>query len=247
MVSNFVKIQNKSSCKTYLVNFHTMSLLPAAVLWDMDGTIIDTEPFWLEAEIEVARRAGAVWTLEDALKQVGQGLTDTAKNMQDAGVDLTIEQLVEQMIDYVVEKTQKDQRWRPGAVELLKELRKDGIPTALVTMSYTRLTQVVLDHLGFDAFDVIVTGDIVPHSKPHPAPYLMAAEQLGVDIRECIAFEDSIPGITSAHTSGAVSVAVENHIAIPESDQYTKWSTLDGVTVASLVEFYIQTKGNRDQ
>lgn len=224
-----------------------MTMKLAAVLWDMDGTIIDTEPFWLEAEMKLAEKYGVTWTMEDALRQVGQGLTDTAANMLEAGMPLTIDEMVVAMIDYVVDKTKHEQIWRPGAIELLRDLRANNVPTALVTMSYQKLTHVVLDFIGFDAFDVVVTGDAVSHAKPHPAPYLMAAEKLGVDIGNCIAFEDSIPGITSAHTSGALSIAVENHIPIPEHSAYLKWETLAGLTTQDLENVFSAERANRDK
>jgi len=215
-----------------------MTLTPRAVLFDMDGTIIDTEPFWLEAEMDLAARHGVKWDLSDALKQVGQGLRITSKNMQDAGVPLTIDEMVDDMIDFVVNKAKVQQPWCPGALELIQEIRAAGIRTALVTMSYNRLANQILDSIGFDAFDVVVTGDSVKNPKPHPEPYLKAAELLEVAIEDCVAFEDSVPGITSAASSGAVAIAVPNHVPIPESDRYTQLDSLRGFTLDRLIAHY---------
>lgn len=215
-----------------------MDLTPRAVLFDMDGTIIDTEPFWLEAEMDLAARHGVKWDLSDALKQVGQGLRITAKNMQDAGIPLTIDEMVVDMIDFVVSKVKLQQPWCPGALELIQEVREAGIPTALVTMSYNRLANQVLDSIGFKAFDAVVTGDSVKNPKPHPEPYLKAAELLEVAIEDCVAFEDSVPGIRSAAASGAVAIAVPNHVPIPESPDYTQLDSLRGFTLDHLIQHY---------
>ena len=215
-----------------------MDLTPRAVLFDMDGTIIDTEPFWLEAEMDLAARHGVKWDLADALKQVGQGLRITSKNMQDAGIPLTIDEMVVDMIDFVVNKVKLQQPWCAGALELIQEIRDAGIPTALVTMSYNRLANQVLESIGFQAFDVVVTGDSVKNPKPHPEPYLKAAELLEVAIEDCVAFEDSVPGIRSAAASGAVAIAVPNHVPIPESSDYTQIDSLRDFTLEDVIRHY---------
>lgn len=217
-------------------------MIPKAVLWDMDGTIIDTEPYWLEAEMEIAARYGVKWDVSDALKQVGQGLTLTSTNMRDAGVPLTIDELIHEMISIVIAKV-KDKEvkpWRPGAVELIRELKANNVPMALVTMSYRVLTEVVLEALGFDAFDVVVTGDAVKHPKPHPEPYLTAAEKLKVSIEDCVVFEDSIPGIKSGAASGAVAIAAPNHVPIPESADYLMIEGFEDLTLAKLSALYTE-------
>jgi len=215
-----------------------MDLTPRAVLFDMDGTIIDTEPFWLEAEMDLAARHGVKWDLSDALKQVGQGLSLTAKNMQDAGMPLSVDEMVVDMIDFVVNKVSVQQPWCPGALELIREIKEAGIATALVTMSYRRLAERVLAEIDFPAFDVVITGDSVKNSKPHPEPYLTAADRLGVAIEDCVAFEDSVPGIRSAAASGAVAIAVPNHVPIPESSDYMQLDTLRGYTLDHLIQHY---------
>lgn len=206
----------------------------AAVLWDMDGTIVDSEPFWLEAEYQIARKYGVEWTLEDAISHVGLGIPETALSMQQKGVPLEIDEIVDAMNVSVVSQLRESAPWRPGALELIQELKTQGIPMALVTMSYQEMAHLVNELTGLDAFDVIVTGDTVRNSKPHPEPYLKAAAELGVDIEQCVAFEDSVNGAASAVASGALTVAIPNHVDIPDSDSYLKISTLSGVSIADL-------------
>jgi HAD superfamily hydrolase (TIGR01509 family) len=209
--------------------------LPAAVLWDMDGTLVDTEPYWMQAQDELVAAWGGQWSHEDALTLVGAGLWHAARVFQSRGVHLTEDEIVDHLTDRVLEQIDTNGTpWRPGARELLSELRDAGVKTALVTMSVRRMAEHVAGQLGFDGFDTVVSGDDVTHAKPHPEPYLAAAERLGVDPGECIAIEDSAPGTASAVTAGAVVIAVPFVLPLPESDDYTLWTTLDGRTLADL-------------
>jgi HAD superfamily hydrolase (TIGR01509 family) len=124
--------------------------------------------------------------------------------------------------------------WRSGVPELLHRLKASRIRTALVTMSMRRMAELVAGALPFDAFDVIVAGDDVTHSKPHPEPYLRAAELLAVSAEECLAIEDSAPGLASAGTAGAVCIGVPLHVGLSPDDAYTLWDTLEGKAVADL-------------
>ena len=187
-------------------------LLPAAVLWDMDGTLVDTEPAWMGAEEALVHEFGGVWTQQDALGMIGLPLLSAADILQDHGVDLPVEVIVERLVDGVVDAVGRALVWQPGARELLDELRAAGVPCALVTMSYRRFAEAVLAQGPPDLFDAVVTGDEVTHPKPHPEPYLRGAEMLGVDIALCVAIEDSPPGIASALASGARTLGVQ-HIA----------------------------------
>jgi HAD superfamily hydrolase (TIGR01509 family) len=180
--------------------------LPAAVLWDMDGTLVDTEPYWMTAEEELVLAWGGSWSHEDGLTLVGSGLWAAAQVFQSRGVFLTEVEIIAFLTDRVLEQlVEHGIPWRPGARELLTSLRGAGIPTALVTMSVSRMAHHIADRLGFVGFDVVVSGDDVTNAKPHPEPYLRAAELLGVDIAQCFAIEDSEPGIASASASGAVT------------------------------------------
>ena len=128
--------------------------------------------------------------------------------------------------------------WRPGARELLAELKDAGIPMALVTMSVGRMARQIADLIDFAAFDTIVAGDMVTHSKPHPEAYLTAAATLGVNPEHCVAVEDSVPGLAAAVAAGAVVIGVPHMIDLPESVLYTLWPSLAGRSVAGLTELF---------
>ncbi len=113
-------------------------------------------------------------------------------------------------------------------------LRKKKVKTALVTMSMHRMAKQVVDAIGFDCFDVIVAGDDVRQGKPHPEPYLKAAELLGVDPHDCIAFEDSLTGLRSAEAAGTKAVGIKNIVEIPAQPGRIVWPTLEGVTMKDL-------------
>ena len=212
--------------------------LPAAILWDMDGTLVDTEPYWLTAEKEMVQSFGGTWTHEDGLSLVGSGLWASAKIFQGRGVDLSADQIVEHLTDRVLEQIQTVVPWRPGARELVASVRAAGIPTALVTMSIRRMAEYVVSSFGFPAFDAIVAGDDVTHSKPHPEPYLRAAELLGVPADHCVAIEDSSTGLASALASGAASIGVPLHVPLEEGPAHTIWHSLEGKTVDDLAAVY---------
>ncbi|MDP9737127.1 HAD family hydrolase [Curtobacterium sp. 260] len=217
---------------------HPERVLPAAVLWDMDGTIIDTEPIWQQSQVELTDRYGAEWTHEDGLSLVGSGLERSGEILRDRGVDMDVEEIVLWMTDYVTQRLQGGELpWRPGARELVEELHDRGIPTALVTMSRRTMALVTADALGARGFRVVVAGDDVDRPKPHPDAYLAAAAQLGVDPTACVAIEDSATGVASAVASGAVTVAVEHIVPLSEiAGGDVHLTTLADVDVDRLVE-----------
>jgi HAD superfamily hydrolase (TIGR01509 family) len=186
----------------------------------MDGPLVDTEPYWLVAETELVASYGGVWTYEDGMQLVGSGLWHSARVFQGRGVDLTEDEIVESLTTRVLEQVAVEVPWRAGARELLTELVELGIPTALVTMSTRRMAETIAGSIGFDGFAAIVGGDDVEHSKPHPQPYLLGAEALGVSAADCVALEDSAPGVASAVAAGAVVIAVPMHIALVEHPSY---------------------------
>ena len=190
---------------------------PAAVLWDMDGTIVDTEEYWINAEIKLAEAAGGTWTHKDGLSMVGRPIPVAAAEMQKrAGITDSIEIIVQKLIDSVDSQMREyGIPWRPGALELLKSISEAGIDCAIVTMSYKQLAKVVMDALPQGYIKLAVTGEIVSHGKPHPEPYLMAARLLGVAPESCIAFEDSLTGLLSAEAAGTKAVGIPYMVPIP--------------------------------
>jgi HAD superfamily hydrolase (TIGR01509 family) len=205
----------------------------------MDGTLVDTEPYWMRAEGELVTSFGGVWTHDDAMLLVGAGLWDSALILQSHGVALGADAIVQRLTDRVQEQLRDHGvPWRPGARELLRQVAEAGIPTALVTMSVERMARQIADCIDFPAFAHIVSGDSVSQPKPHPEAYLTAARLLGVAPDECIAIEDSPPGLAAALAAGTISVAVPHQIELPESTMYTRWPTLEGRTVADLRDLY---------
>ena len=145
--------------------------LPAAVLWDMDGTLVDTEGYWMDAETALVESFGGTWTHEQALTLVGSGLDRSGEILQDAGVRMAVPDIVAHLTRVVSERLATDGNpFRPGAVELLRALRAQGVRTALVTMSLRDMALTVAGQMGFDAFDLVVAGDDVTRPKPFPDP-----------------------------------------------------------------------------
>jgi HAD superfamily hydrolase (TIGR01509 family) len=192
----------------------------AAVLWDMDGTLVDTEPYWVEAEYALADRHGGTWSDEHAMQLVGNDLLESGRYMREhMGIDVAPERIVDELLDSVIEQVERAVPWREGARELLAALRSAGVPCALVTMSYTRFVDPILAALPLGAFDAVVTGDAVDHGKPHPEPYLTAARLLDVLAGECLAIEDSDTGATSAAAAGCTVLCVPNHVPVPAGER----------------------------
>ena len=189
--------------------------VPAAVLWDMDGTLVDTEPYWIASEFELAERHGGHWTRQHALNIVGKDLLDAGRYIREhMAIELTPERIVDELLDGVIARVTQMIPWRPGARELLEELRSAGTPCALVTMSYRRFVDPILTQLHPDTFDAVVTGETLERGKPHPEPYLTAADALGVAASACLAIEDSNTGVASAVAAGCTVLVVPNHVTV---------------------------------
>jgi len=190
--------------------------LPAAVLWDMDGTLVDTEPYWMATEEAIAEAHGGTWTHADAMQLVGNDLLVSGEYIKaKLGLAQSAEEVVELLLDGVVAQVRHAVPWCAGARELLLALHAAGVPCALVTMSYQRFVAPILEHLPPETFRVIVTGDMVDNGKPHPEAYLTAAAALGVEPADCVAIEDSPTGATSAEAAGCRVLVVPNHVPVP--------------------------------
>ena len=206
-----------------------------AVLFDMDGTLIDSEPYWLESEQSLAQEHNGNWTKQDGLQVVGMSLDESAKIIKDrANIQLEPDEIVSELTSRVQSKLAKEIPWRPGAKELLLDLRKHGVKTALVTMSLHRMAKQVVDAIEFDAFDEIVAGDDVKQGKPFPEAYLKAAELLGFKPSNCIAFEDSNSGLTAAEAAGTIAIGIPHIVPLADKPGRVTWSTLEGVTYKQL-------------
>ncbi|UZN05344.1 HAD family hydrolase [Cellulomonas sp. S1-8] len=206
--------------------------MPAAVLWDMDGTLIDTEPYWMAAEVELVEAHGGVWTHEDAVAMIGSSMPVAAAALQARGVALSVDAIADALNAAVGEAVAAGIPWRPGAHEALRALHDAGVPQALVTSSFQVLAAPFADAVGL--FDVVVAGDTVTRPKPHPEPYLTAARLLGVDVTGCVAFEDSRSGLASAVASGARVVAVDSHVVLDPPPGVSRTASLAALDLTTL-------------
>lgn len=210
--------------------------LPAALLIDMDGTIVDSEPYWIASEHALVDEFGDTWSPQDAHSIVGFDLRDAAVELRDrGGVRLEPDAIVEWLLDSVIAMCADALLWRPGARELLIEARDCGVPCVLVTMSWRRLADAVLAESPPGVFVGSVTGDEVVNGKPAPDPYLAAAAIVGADPADCLAIEDSPTGVGSALAAGCRTVAVPHVVDVEPRPGLTVLPTLDGVRLADLV------------
>lgn len=196
--------------------------LPAAVLVDMDGLLVDTEPTWFEVECAVTARLGGVWTPEHQHELLGGSLPLAAGRMievagaHDADSPTVQRWLLEGMAERL---DAQPPRLMPGAVELLDLLRTHRLPAALVSSSYRVLVDTVLRGIkavaGELPFTATVAGDEVRHRKPHPEPYRTAAGLLGAEVGRCVVIEDSPAGAESGQSAGCAVLAVPGEVPIP--------------------------------
>lgn len=202
----------------------------------MDGTLVDTEPYWISAEIELVRASGGTWSEMDGLSLVGLPLMESAGILQSrGGATGTREEIVETLLRSVANQmVSQGIPWRAGAQSLLSQVNAAGIPSALVTMSYPLLTDVMIAQLPPNTFDVVVTGDMVKNGKPHPEPYATAATKLGIDISRSVAIEDSPAGVASAEAAGANVIAVPHLVEIPAAPKRSRIHSLEELNLPLL-------------
>ncbi|MGY1633272.1 HAD family hydrolase [Geodermatophilus sp. SYSU D01186] len=216
-----------------------------AVLFDMDGTLVETEQYWGEAMFALARQLGG--RMSDAARQRTVG-TSMRVAMDVLYTDLGVERSEEQFLadarwieDRVAELLGGEIHWRPGARELIAELRHAAVPTALVTTTPRRLADVVLEAIGrafpdVPPFDVTVCGDEVPARKPDPAPYRQAMAALGVTPDGCVVLEDSLAGVTAGLAAGAAVLGVPSLQPLEPAPGLVLRETLAGVRPAHLAD-----------
>jgi HAD superfamily hydrolase (TIGR01509 family) len=186
-----------------------------AVLFDMDGLLVDTEPLWLEAETAVMARLGAGWTTADQAQLLGGSLDRTVRYLLAKARRPALPGMVaEWLMTGVTERVRAHGvPVRPGARELLAEVAAAGLPHALVTGSERGFMDAVLARTGM-RFDTLVCADDVSVTKPDPEPYLLAAKLLGADPARCYALEDSPNGVASAQAAGCQVIAVPSLVPI---------------------------------
>jgi HAD superfamily hydrolase (TIGR01509 family) len=186
------------------------------VVFDMDGLLLDTETLWHEAEVELFSRHGDEFTWDDKLAVIGTSYDATARyfaqRLGRPSADGAL--LVDEMVDLMHERLQRQVDGRPGAIELVRRLRArpSRIGLAVASNSSRRLVDTALATAGMtDTFDVIVTSDDVMHAKPAPDIYLEACRRLGVAPADALALEDSATGIAAAKAAGMTCIAVPQY------------------------------------
>ncbi|MEL4505816.1 HAD-IA family hydrolase [Luteococcus sp. H138] len=220
---------------------------PAAVLWDFDSTLVDTEPIWMRCEVETANHFGLDWTEEDSKAVVGTSVWALSELMaerlgrddvtaDDVRVDLEA-RAVAAMAD------EGEKLFLPGAHDLLTEMRGQGVRLALVSSTPRYIIEAILANLPELGFEVIVGGDEVANNKPAPDGYQKAAELLGVEVTKCLVLEDSPTGADSGNASGAVVVVIPSTVDVPEKRRRVVIDSLDGVTCTLLFQLYRRSIG----
>jgi len=210
-----------------------------AVLWDMDGTLINSEPYWLIAETALMARYGHAWTDEDQahclggpLPKVGLHMAQLAKHAE------APEYFADELVRLVAEEFSKGLEFMPGARELVDELRAQEIQMALVSASPRILVDAAISLLPAGTFGCSVSSQDVSISKPDPMSYLQAARILGVDITRCIVIEDSRTGIASGLASGAVVLGIPSLFTYPAIPNLRLRKDLIGLLPEELLEIY---------
>jgi len=222
---------------------------PAAVLWDMDGTLVDSEKVWTISLADTARLLGGELSAAAREAIIGSDLPRTLEIMfddlglpGDAGRMTEAERLI---LDRTAGLFRDGLEWRPGAQAALRTVRDAGWPTALVTNTGRELTELALDGIGREHFTVTVCGDEVPHGKPDPDPYLRAADLLGVDAVDCLAVEDSPTGALAAERAGVAVLVVPCEVPVPTGPGRVHRDTLVDVTADDLRYDYTRARDQR--
>ena len=189
---------------------------PAAILFDHDGTLVDTEPVWAAAKVALVAEFGGTWTEQDTLDCLGLSMKFTLDRLRERGVDLPDEQINERLVAKVREALAHQQvEFLPDIERFLTQVRDAQIPAAVVTNATTSIAQRTADAAPEGTFSVIIGNDETTHPKPDPQPYLLAAQRLGVEPSRCVALEDSPSGVRSATAAGMKVIVVPGELEVP--------------------------------
>src|SRR6266516_1025626 len=211
-----------------------------AVLFDLDGVLVDSEPVWSIAEREITEWLGGTWGPQVKAALVGNALDEASRLLLEfTGADRPVSEVAARLGSRIAELFEADGGLtvQAGAAELLAGLRAEGVPLALVSSSSRRLVEAALRLVGREHFQVTIAGDEVTERKPLPAPYLKAAAHLGVDPARCVVIEDSPTGERAGEAAGCVVVAVPDHqlVTIPPGPRRHVVASLAAVEPAWLL------------
>jgi HAD superfamily hydrolase (TIGR01509 family) len=215
-----------------------------AVLWDMDGTLVDSEKLWDVSLAALYEKLGGVLTPAVRATIVGSVAENTMRIIYtDLGLELdpaAMSKSSDWLNDYTETLFEDGLPWCDGAKELLDALAADGTPMALVTNTHRVLTDKALNSIGREYFSATVCGDEVPSGKPAPDPYLRAAALLGLAPEQCLAVEDSVTGTAAAERAGCPVLVVPNDVEVPNGTRRRHISSLAGLDVADLRAIHSQ-------
>ena len=219
-----------------------MSTLPSAVLWDMDGTLLDSEKLWDVAMADLAAKLGATMTRELRESTLGNSMVDALNRLFDAAAiadaDRDHAREAQWLRDRVTELFADGIPWRPGAQDALDTVAGLGIPMALVTNTERVITEKALPTVGKARFAATFCGDEVPTGKPAPDLYLAAAAHLGVSPSSCLVIEDSPTGSAAAAAAGCPTLVVPSDAPVPAADGRVLRDSLVGLDAATLAEVF---------
>jgi len=211
----------------------------SAILFDMDGTLIDSEPLWLEAEIEIMAELGCKWDQQDQINCLGGPMEKTESYMQERSNNIKpFGYFAKQLDDVMEQKLATKLDLIPNALEILNECKKSDIKIALVTASTGRLMRAALKRFPAGIFDTTVSYDDVNRSKPDPEPYLLAAKALGVEIKNCVVLEDSLTGVQSGLSAGAQVIGIPHLVKMPSNPNLRVVESLSEINMDRLITWY---------
>ena len=211
----------------------------SAILFDMDGTLIDSEPLWLEAEIEIMEELGYNWDQQDQINCLGGPIDKTENYMQDRSNNIKPFGYFTEKLDDVMEKKLSTKlNLIPNALEIINDCKRSELKIALVTASSGRLMSAVLKRFPVGIFDTTVSYDDVKRSKPDPEPYLLASKTLGVDITNCVVIEDSLTGVQSGLNAGAQVIGIPHLVKMPSNPNLRVVESLSEINIDRLITWY---------
>ena len=211
----------------------------SAVFFDMDGLFANSEPLWLEGETELMARYGHVWTHEDQVHCLGGPLTRVGDYMFSLVSAQSPQFFTKTLVEIVVAKLVAGTQLMPGAQKLARVLKESGVPIAMVSASPRNIVNAVLSGVDHD-FATTISSDDVKKTKPDPEGYLKAAEFFGVDITNCLVFEDSLTGVAAATASGAFLIAVPHFVTVNESRRVRVIKSLEELNIEVLANYYTE-------
>lgn len=218
-----------------------------AVLWDMDGTLIDSEPIWINQERELMNSLGVTWSHEDAIHCIGGPMTRVdafmrsklSPEQRDEYPEMALTSLLLKRMEI---ELAKGVDFAPGAEKLFKSFVNLGIPQALVSASSRPLVDAALEFIGRDNFEITISNDDVIESKPSPEGYLSAAKHMGVDIDNCLILEDSVTGVTAAINSGAYVLGIPHVANLPIASKVVHKTTLASLDIFKITKLFEQVR-----